>query len=123
MRGCGKEGLGPDRIGLEGRISRGKATKGADRRKTHAWVWAERVRGWRISSRQKVNQRDPRQENNLWLQGALNSAIRLLIHEFGHQYSGDHLSEDYHKALCWLGAGLERLALEKSNEFRRFMTK
>ena len=27
---------------------------------------------------------------------------KLLIHEFGHQYSGDHLSEDYHEALCLL---------------------
>ena len=46
---------------------------------------------------------------------------RLLIHEFGHQYSGDHLSEDYHEALCRLGAGLKRLALEKPDELRRFM--
>lgn len=36
---------------------------------------------------------------------------RLLIHEFGHQYSGDHLSKAYHRALCRLGAKLKALAL------------
>ena len=45
---------------------------------------------------------------------------RLLIHEFGHQYSGDHLSEEYHDALCHLGARLKWLALEKPEEVRRF---
>ena len=29
---------------------------------------------------------------------------RLLIHEFGHAFGGDHLSEDYHEALCLLGS-------------------
>jgi len=38
----------------------------------------------------------------------------------GHQYSGDHLSEEYHEALCRLGAKLKRVALEKPDEFRRF---
>lgn len=37
---------------------------------------------------------------------------RLLIHEFGHHFSGDHLSEAYHDALCKLGAALGKLALE-----------
>jgi hypothetical protein len=37
----------------------------------------------------------------------------LLIHEFGHHFSLDHLSEEYYKALCKLGANLKRLALEK----------
>jgi hypothetical protein len=30
--------------------------------------------------------------------------LRLLIHEFGHHYSSNHLSEEYHDALCNLGA-------------------
>jgi hypothetical protein len=30
--------------------------------------------------------------------------MSLIIHEFGHYYSGDHLSSQYHKALCKLGA-------------------
>jgi hypothetical protein len=29
---------------------------------------------------------------------------RLLLHEFSHEYSGDHLTEQYHEALCRLGA-------------------
>ena len=54
-------------------------------------------------------------------QGPTEDVDRLLIHEFGHQYSGDHLSEEYHEALCRLGAGMKRLALEKPEELRRFM--
>lgn len=54
-------------------------------------------------------------------QGACEAVDRLLIHEFGHQYSGDHLSEDYHEALCLLGAALKRLALEKPEAIRQFM--
>jgi hypothetical protein len=54
-------------------------------------------------------------------QGATETVDRLLIHEFGHQFSGDHLSEEYHEALCRLGAGLKRLALEKPGELREFM--
>jgi hypothetical protein len=45
----------------------------------------------------------------------------LLIHEFGHEYSGDHLSGDYHEALCKLGARLKRLALEKPEAMRVFL--
>ena len=45
----------------------------------------------------------------------------LLIHEFGHQYSSDHLSGEYHDALCRLGARLKRLALEKPETLRQFM--
>jgi hypothetical protein len=52
--------------------------------------------------------------------GATEDVDRLLIHEFGHQYSGDHLSEEYHEALCRLGAGMKRLALEKPGELRQF---
>jgi hypothetical protein len=36
--------------------------------------------------------------------------VRLLIHEFGHDYSGDHLSSQYHEALCRIGAKLFLLA-------------
>jgi hypothetical protein len=46
-------------------------------------------------------------------QGPREAVDELLIHEFGHHYSGDHLSEAYHDALCKLGARLARLALEK----------
>ena len=54
-------------------------------------------------------------------QGATEDVDRLLIHEFGHQYSGDHLSEEYHEALCRLGARLKRLALEKPEDVRGYM--
>ena len=36
--------------------------------------------------------------------------MRLLIHEFGHESSGDHLSAQYHEALCRVGAKLFLLA-------------
>jgi hypothetical protein len=53
-------------------------------------------------------------------QGVTEDVDILLIHEFGHQYSGDHLSEEYHEALCRLGARLKRLALEKPEALRQF---
>ena len=54
-------------------------------------------------------------------QGVTEDVDWLLIHEFGHQYSGDHLSVEYHDALCRLGARLKRLALEKPETLRQFM--
>jgi len=54
-----------------------------------------------------------------WFEKGITEAVdELLIHEFGHQFSGDHLSEEYHEALCKLGAGLKRLALEQPEKFR-----
>ncbi len=59
---------------------------------------------------------------NKWFeQGVTEDVDRLLIHEFGHQYSSDHLSAEYHDALCRLGARLKRLALEKPEALRQFM--
>jgi hypothetical protein len=56
-----------------------------------------------------------------WLdQGVTEEVDELLIHEFGHQYSGDHLSAEYHDALCRLGARIKRLALEKPEALRQF---
>jgi hypothetical protein len=52
-------------------------------------------------------------------QGVTEEVDRLLLHEFGHQFSGDHLSEEYHEGLCKLGGRLKRLALEKPEAFRR----
>ena len=54
------------------------------------------------------------------LSGINEEVDKLLIHEFGHQYSGDHLSEAYHEALCLLGARLKKLALTKPDELIRF---
>lgn len=52
-------------------------------------------------------------------QGITEEVDRLLLHEMAHQHSGDHLSEEYHEAICLLGARLKRLALEKPGEFAR----
>lgn len=49
-----------------------------------------------------------------WFEQGLAEAVdELLIHEFGHEYCGDHLSDKYHKALCKLGAKLKQLAVVK----------
>ena len=54
-------------------------------------------------------------------QGVTEAVDQLLLHEFGHQYSGDHLSEEYHEALCRLGQASKRLAMTKPEEIRHFM--
>jgi hypothetical protein len=41
----------------------------------------------------------------------------LLIHEFGHHFSGNHLDSKFHDALCRLGAKLARLAVEQPSLF------
>jgi hypothetical protein len=43
-------------------------------------------------------------------QGVTEDVVRLLIHEFGHEYSPDHLSSQYHEALCRIGAKMYALA-------------
>lgn len=46
-----------------------------------------------------------------WFQGAPGEeALALLLHEFGHEYCGDHLDARYYRALCRLGARLARLS-------------
>ena len=40
-----------------------------------------------------------------------------LIHEFGHEYSEDHLSSEYHDALCKLGTKMAQLALDEPKCF------
>ena len=34
--------------------------------------------------------------------GITEDVVQLLVHEFGHQFSSDHLSSEYHEALCAL---------------------
>ena len=41
------------------------------------------------------------------------SVDKLLIHEYGHEYSDNHLSEDYYRALCKLGAKLAAWKAER----------
>jgi hypothetical protein len=45
-------------------------------------------------------------------QGPRPAMFDLLIHEFAHDYSSDHLSEAYYDALSDLGGRLTQLALE-----------
>ncbi|RPJ60601.1 MAG: hypothetical protein EHM23_09800 [Acidobacteria bacterium] len=42
----------------------------------------------------------------------------LLIHELAHDWAANHLSDDYHHALCLLAARLKKLALENPEIFR-----
>jgi hypothetical protein len=42
--------------------------------------------------------------------GVTEEVIRLLIHEFRHEFSGDHLSSEYHEAFCRIGVRLFALA-------------
>jgi hypothetical protein len=42
--------------------------------------------------------------------GITHNVVWLLIHEFAHQFSPDHLSSEYHEALCRIGAKLFALA-------------
>jgi hypothetical protein len=44
---------------------------------------------------------------------------QLLLHELGHNQASNHLSEEYHEALCSLGAKLAQLALGKPTLFYR----
>ena len=44
----------------------------------------------------------------------------LLIHEFGHYYSGDDLDAAYHDALCLIGAKLSVMKLQQPELFSGF---
>jgi hypothetical protein len=44
---------------------------------------------------------------------------QLIIHELGHHYESNHLSERYHDKLCELGAKMTKLALINPNLFNR----
>ena len=46
-----------------------------------------------------------------WFDGELEPIMDLLIHEFGHEFCGDHLSHDYLHALTKLGAKAVTVAL------------
>lgn len=55
-----------------------------------------------------------------WFSGPLVKINALLIHEFGHHYSGNHLSEAYHDALCDLGARLAQWVMEDPAVFAEY---
>ncbi|KKM71636.1 hypothetical protein LCGC14_1428560, partial [marine sediment metagenome] len=47
--------------------------------------------------------------------------IQLWIHELGHEFSSDHLSSEYHDALCNIGATCFMYAIE-DDDFMREIT-
>jgi hypothetical protein len=47
-----------------------------------------------------------------WFGGPAVKIITLVIHEFAHQMSGNHLSEEYYDALTEIGAKMTMLALD-----------
>jgi hypothetical protein len=54
-----------------------------------------------------------------WFDGPVATINEFLIHEFGHHFSGNHLSDEYHDGLCKLGGQLSQLALEQPDLFAR----
>lgn len=53
-----------------------------------------------------------------WFGGDQVSINDLLLHELGHEYASNHLSEDYYKALTRLGASMVQLALDRPELLR-----
>lgn len=52
-----------------------------------------------------------------WFEGPLVKIVTLVIHEFAHEKSGNHLSEEYYDALTEIGAKMAVLALEHREIF------
>jgi hypothetical protein len=48
-----------------------------------------------------------------WERGDREEAVALMIHEFAHDVSGDHLSAEYHRAICRLGARCLEVTLDR----------
>jgi hypothetical protein len=46
----------------------------------------------------------------------------IIIHEFAHEYEENHLSEDYHKACCRIGAKLADLMRDEPHEVEHHLT-
>ncbi len=51
--------------------------------------------------------------------GPCETVDRLLLHEGAHSYSSDHLSSEFHDAICKLGAKLAQLAIYEPEFFKR----
>lgn len=52
--------------------------------------------------------------------GVTEDVDQLILHEFGHQFESNHLSEKYYDALTMLGARLKREALKDPQWFRTY---
>jgi hypothetical protein len=58
-----------------------------------------------------------------WFDGPIHKIDELLIHEFGHHTAPDHLSAEYHKALCRIGAQIAGLwRMETGYDLGKFVT-
>jgi hypothetical protein len=55
--------------------------------------------------------------------GATEDVDAILLHELAHHLAENHLSSDYHEAVCKLGAKLKRLALDHPDLFQPFTHK
>ncbi len=56
-----------------------------------------------------------------WFEGPVTVQVnRFLIHEFAHHSAKDHLADEYHAALCLLGAGLTNLAMNSPEKLKEF---
>ncbi len=53
-----------------------------------------------------------------WFVGPLEAINNLLLHELGHHFSANHLSNEYHDALTALGARMTALALSNPELFQ-----
>lgn len=59
-----------------------------------------------------------------WFAAEASEAVnRLLIHEYAHEYSADHLSHEYHEAICRVAAKMTDLALCHPELFQVVSTK
>ncbi len=47
----------------------------------------------------------------------LEEHLKLFIHEMGHEYSPNHLSDDYHRAICRIGADVAAFLARSPNAF------
>ena len=58
---------------------------------------------------------------NEWFEQGMTPAVdALLIHELAHEKCPDHLSEDYYRELCRIGAEFKAMALEHPELFEKF---
>ena len=48
-----------------------------------------------------------------WFAGPMNEILDLIIHEFGHHYESNHLSDRFYKALSRIGGDVALLALKE----------
>ncbi|MFC1601277.1 hypothetical protein ACFL34_02910 [Candidatus Sumerlaeota bacterium] len=54
----------------------------------------------------------------LFNNGITESVLQLLIHEFAHDYERNHLSDDFHRATCRVGAAMAMLAVKHPDFFK-----